>query len=201
MAGRTGLPLITRLPPRRRPWWPRAAVFSSRQVKAKHLKYRGFSLPPGLQWKAFGRTWPASTAWCRRSIKELAKVGNDTTFELPLGGAWSGPIGTGRLIPLIIGRDGAREGQRVTNNNTPSGRQLALGNETKQSSAIARRSQWWRRRWRRRPPQQAAASQSQSPAQSKPALRQQRARRPGPRQRPPGVRSISGAGPRGGDVG
>jgi len=39
--------------------------------------------------------------------------------ELPLGGAWSGPIGgTGRLIPLIFGRDGAREGQRVTNNNT-----------------------------------------------------------------------------------
>ena len=56
----------------------------------------------------------------KRSLgKELAKVGNDTTFELPLGGAWSGPIGgTGRLIPLIIGRDGAREGQRVTNNNT-----------------------------------------------------------------------------------
>src|SRR5216684_2505355 len=153
MAARTGLPLITRLPPRRRPWWPQAAAFSSRQVKAKRLKYRGFLLPLGLQWKALGRTWPASTAWCRRSIKELAKEWNDTTFELPLGGAWSGPIGgTGRLIPLIIGRDGAREGQRVTNNNTRPADNLALGNETKQSSAIARRSQWWRRRWRRRPP-------------------------------------------------
>src|ERR1700716_2631515 len=202
MAARTGLPLITRLPPRRRPWWPRAAVFLSRQAKAKRLKYRGFSRPPGLRWKAFGRTWPASTAWCRRSIKGLAKEWNDTTFELPLGGAWSGPIGgTGRLIPLIIGRDGAREGQRVTNNNTPSGRQLALGNETKQSSAIARRSQWWRR-WRgRRSSQQAAAPQSQSSAQSPSALCTQRARRPAPRPRPPGVRQISGAGPRGGDVG
>src|SRR5258708_38891993 len=90
MAGRTGLPRIARLPPRRRPWWPRAAAFSSRQVKAERLKYRGFLLPPGLQGKAFGRTWPVSTAWCRRSIKELAKVGNDTTFELPLGGRGPG---------------------------------------------------------------------------------------------------------------
>ena len=53
------------------------------------------------------------------ALKSWQRLGMILRSELPLGGAWSGPIGgTGRLIPLIFGRDGAREGQRVTNNNT-----------------------------------------------------------------------------------
>ena len=35
-------------------------------------------------------------------------------------------MATGKYIPLILSRDGAHEGQRVTNNN-PSGVQLAQG--------------------------------------------------------------------------